>query len=516
MSGFVALPHHLIGLGFERNPFPQTPDADAYFCTDAIEQQFIEALHCIKVGKGFMLLTGEVGTGKSTFLRRIMDDLVLNDCAISFVFNTFLQGHDLLKAINRDFGLTPGSDFAEDIDLLNHFLIEQSSTDRCCVVVIDDAQNLSAASLELLRLLSNLETRQNKLLQIVLSGQPELLLLLGQTESRQLASRIVQHIQLQALKPSECQRYIDFRLARSGSDGKIQLTETADAAIYRHSKGNPRRVHLIMDRCLYGVSPDSQYKIDKTLVETAASESGIAQFSSRTSNNKTFLLAASTALAFVLAGTFLWLPVRGATEKKVTAVVTDLPALKNQRTVPPMAITPENPNKQNLQACLKNIHAESWLAELENGLKFETRRTSIQSLAQEGLVLAVLPTGLRPLDSKSTKNTKSAQGTSEYCSWENSVGSWVLWRPAHFPFELNKGAQSDSVLWLQEQLEVIEIYKAALDGISGSRTLAALNLFQRQNGLSVSASVEPWTLFLLENTIRKPTQTAQPIKAASL
>lgn len=362
MNGHMTLPQHLRALGFERNPFPQTPDADCYFRTEAIEQQFTEALHCVKAGKGFVLLTGEVGTGKSTFLRCLMDDLVATGCAVSFVFNTFLQGRDLLLAINRDFGLAAGADMAEDIDRLNHYLIEQNTRGRCCVVVIDDAQNLDAASLELLRLLSNLETRQSKLLQIMLSGQPELLDLLRKNESRQLASRIAQHIQLAPLSRSECARYISFRIARAGTGGRISLNTTAQAAMHRHSHGNPRRVHMIMDRCLYGVTSAGQQEIGKRLVNIAARESGIAQTPRRSLPN--WLLA---GIACAAAGLAAWASL-GFTAPGFMrqAQAVPAPALTQSAaaTLPP----PEPAAIPAFQSCLKKLHAEAWLTELENGL----------------------------------------------------------------------------------------------------------------------------------------------------
>jgi len=112
MSEHCVLPVHLSTLGFVRNPFPQTPDADCHFRTEGIKRQFTEALHCVEAGKGFVLLTGEVGTGKSTFLRCLMDELIAKERDVAFVFNTFLQGRELLLAINRDFGLAPGADLA--------------------------------------------------------------------------------------------------------------------------------------------------------------------------------------------------------------------------------------------------------------------------------------------------------------------------------------------------------------------------------------------------------------------
>ncbi|WP_114972740.1 AAA family ATPase [Rhodoferax ferrireducens] len=495
MNERVALPQHLRALGFERNPFPQTPDADCYFRTEAIEQQFAETLHCLKAGKGFVLLTGEVGTGKSTFLRCLMDDLAATDCAVSFVFNTFLQGRDLLLAINRDFGLAGGADMAEDIDRLNHYLIEQNTQGRCCVVVIDDAQNLDAASLELLRLLSNLETRQNKLVQIVLSGQPELLLLLRKNESRQLASRIVQHIELAPLSPSECARYISFRIARAGTDGRLRLNAAAQGALHRHARGNPRRLHLIMDRCLYGVAPTERREIDKALIELAARESGIA----RTPGRRSFkwpLIGGGVALAVGLAA---WTGVDRlsaalmAQAKPAPAAVAPVAMLPVAR-VPAAAVKQDA--TQDLQACLQGLRAGARLADIQNGLGADTRGATLQLLAKDGLALSAVPAGMQVPDVPDAQGHKA-------CRWTAAGDRWVLWRPVHLPFALSEGAQSEAVRWLQVQLVANNLYTAPVDGMAGWRTLAALNVFQRQHGVPAQTGVDAWTLFLLEHGTAK-------------
>ena len=489
MNERVALPQHLSALGFERNPFPQTPDADCYFRTEAIEQQFSETLHCLKAGKGFMLLTGEVGTGKSTFLRCLMDDLVATDCAVSFVFNTFLQGRELLLAINRDFGLTAGVDMAEDIDRLNHYLIEQHTQGRCCVVVIDDAQNLDAASLELLRLLSNLETRQNKLLQIMLSGQPELLALLRKNESRQLASRIVQHIELSPLSPGECARYVSFRITRSGTDSRIRLDTAAQGALHRHSRGNPRRLHLIMDRCLYGVVQTERREIGRTLIELAARESGIAPVQGQKLYRWPVLGGAIMSAA--LAG---WLVVD---HLPVAVMLPASPVASLTQHMPLPAQPPaEHVVTQHLQACLQSLRPGVRLPDTANALTAKSRAATLQWLAKDGLALSSVPASAQLPD------IPPAQAGIA-CSWTDGDGRWVLWRPAHLPFELSQGARGEAVRWLQVRLEAINLYAAPVDGTAGWRTLAALNVFQRQHGVPAHSSVDAWTLFLLEHGTTK-------------
>lgn len=189
-------------LGLSRNPFPPTPDAGSYFFTSCLEEDFAEIAHCIEARKGFVLLTGEVGLGKSTMVRRLLDTLQGKKCHSALILNTFLQDGALLSAIQMDFGLPPNDSVEQGLEQLTQLLIARHQAGEISLLVIDDAQNLSVQSLELVRLLCNLETNQEKLLQILLAGQPELEHTLASPELRQLKSRIVKHARLTGLHKS--------------------------------------------------------------------------------------------------------------------------------------------------------------------------------------------------------------------------------------------------------------------------------------------------------------------------
>ncbi len=495
MNEHGTLPLHLQALGFHRNPFPQTPDADCYFRTEEIAQHSLEAFHCLRAGKGFVLMTGEVGTGKSTFLRSLMDELHHADCAVSFVFNTFLQGRDLLLALNRDFGIAPGSDFAQDIDLLNHYLIEQYALGRCCVLVIDDAQNLNAESLELLRLLSNLETRQNKLLQIVLSGQPELLDLLEKKETRQLTSRIVQHIQRWPFTREECERYVSFRISKAGNDGRIVLSKMANWALHWYSKGNPRKIHAIMDRCLYGISPGLKQTIGVGLVMSGMNEVGV--------NRKKIWATpvwAGAGLALALSAIwFLSAPhganLNAAPAKNLTGMSTELSLLK--ATEKSNAAPQENTHGRGAE-CLRQLGLESLYADMDQGLDAFKRRAIVRDLAAQGIAFSFVPTGLRLPDSLGS-------ATRPVCLSSGRAGSWVVWKSVFAPFDLHRGLESDQVRWLQQRLTDNKLYSDELDGVYGRRTINALHQFQRWHGLAVEDRVDAWLLFLLEHEFGRVT-----------
>jgi general secretion pathway protein A len=302
-----AMIRHLELLGLQRSPFPPTPDTTGYFQTLALERDLVEAGHCLRTRAGFVLLTGEVGTGKTTFLRKLIAGLEQDGMVVSLVFNTFLQGGDLLAAVLRDFALMPQGNPAADIETLNRFLLQCWQRQTTCVLVIDDAQNLDIESLELLRLLTCLESGQEKLLQIVLAGQPELLTLLAQPGIRQLTSRISKHACLDPLPAGSVRAYVQHRLQAAGGNDRFSLHEDAAAALYQATGGNPRHIHLIMDRCLYGLYADNgaQRTIDATLVQAAAAEAGVRQPRAKRRHAPSWAIAASLAALCGIATTTL-------------------------------------------------------------------------------------------------------------------------------------------------------------------------------------------------------------------
>ena len=183
---------HLEYFGFSQNPFPVTPDDENFYYSESIEQIIIELVHGIIARKGFMILTGDIGLGKTTISRKILHILAQKDVETSLIFHTSCQDVELLSEINWDFGLHPDTlNFSDQMRLLVDFLLEQNYEGKNCAIIIDDAQNLSTESLELIRMISNLEADHQKLVQILLIGQPELLDKLESQDLRQLKSRII-------------------------------------------------------------------------------------------------------------------------------------------------------------------------------------------------------------------------------------------------------------------------------------------------------------------------------------
>ena len=256
--------------GFSESPFSVTPDP-RFFYTNPIYQEAYANLHYgIVAKKGFIVITGEVGTGKTTLLRKLLRNL--GDTIHSvFIFNTDLSFPELLQLTLHDLGLAPkDASKVTMLQELNDYLIKQLKQGHTVAALIDEAQNLSDDALENLRLLSNLETDQEKLLQIVLMGQPELQTKLGQPTLRQLKQRVALQGRLAPLKDEEAGPYIDFRLRAAGYKGNGLFHPDAFQEIAFYSKGIPRLINIICDNALLNVYARSQETVSADMIKEVA------------------------------------------------------------------------------------------------------------------------------------------------------------------------------------------------------------------------------------------------------
>ncbi|MBF0284124.1 MAG: AAA family ATPase [Magnetococcales bacterium] len=263
-------------LGLHHNPFPVVPDIDHFFLPARIDALIAEILHSIYTRKGFMVITGEVGLGKTTVSRRILQIMDDQKVETALVFNTFVQGTELLEEINRDFGIvSEGKSLQNLLAVLNTFLLERFASGKNCAVIIDDAQNLTLDSLEMLRLISNLETNSDKLVQLILVGQPELMAKLNAHELRQLRSRIVVLAEVAPYTVEEMKQYIYFKLNAAGSRGTLTIPERSFRLMHLLTGGNPRRINILLDRCLYGLFAYNTMQLSQRLVTEVAGELGM-------------------------------------------------------------------------------------------------------------------------------------------------------------------------------------------------------------------------------------------------
>src|SRR3989454_6820642 len=237
--------------GFRDNPFRLTPDPDYLFLSANHQEALGHLLFGISERSGMVVITGEIGAGKTTLVRTLMRDLDAQTTA-AYIFNPALSALELLQTINADLGLPVTSTSKKDlIDELNHFLLEQQAAGRQVVVIVDEAQDLEPSVLEQLRLLSNLETERVKLLQIILVGQPELRAILARPELAQLDQRVTLRWHLGPLNAEETAAYVRHRLRVAAAMREaVHFTPAALRLIYRFSHGIPRLINVLCHRAL--------------------------------------------------------------------------------------------------------------------------------------------------------------------------------------------------------------------------------------------------------------------------
>jgi len=238
--------------GLKEKPFNVTSDPNFLFFSRTHKEAFSHLLYGIKERKGFIAITGEIGAGKTTLSRALLNQLDLETTKTACIFNPSLSGTQLLLAILEDFGVTPkGRNKISLFNQLNQFLLNELLLSHNVVLVIDEAQNMKKPILEEIRMLSNLETDKEKLFQIILIGQPELNDKLNSPELCQLRQRIAVRFHLTALGKDEVGTYIYHRLKVAGlKPDDIKFTEDSIKKIYTYSEGVPRLINLVCDRVL--------------------------------------------------------------------------------------------------------------------------------------------------------------------------------------------------------------------------------------------------------------------------
>ena len=260
--------------GLNQDPFSIAPDPRYLFMSERHREALAHLLYGLGGGGGFVLLSGEIGTGKTTVCRCFLAQIPAN-CNVAYIFNPKLSAVELLRSICDEFHIALPSDAvtAKDfIDPLNSFLLRGHAAGQNNVLIIDEAQNLSADVLEQLRLLTNLETSERKLLQIVLIGQPELRHMLARPELEQLAQRVIARFHLDALSELETSHYIAHRLAVAGLTGASPFNKQALVRIHTLARGIPRRINLLCGRSLLGAYANGMAQVDRRTVNKAAIE----------------------------------------------------------------------------------------------------------------------------------------------------------------------------------------------------------------------------------------------------
>lgn len=269
MTNYVRVIMYNDFYGFKEEPFGLTPDPDFFYLTDEFRDVLESLLYGINQRQGFLTLTGDIGTGKTTTYRTLLQKLS-NNTHSAVILNPNMSEDELLRCVLKDVGVEPGgTTIKELVDELNAFLLEQLEKGENMVLIIDEAQNLPSSTLEQVRMLSNLETTKQKLIQILLVGQLELEQKLEQQELRQLNQRITIRTCLHHLNRKEMEGYIMHRLKVAGDNGKITISSGAFNNIFEFTMGVPRMINLLCDRVLMAGYVRGTTKMDKGIVRRA-------------------------------------------------------------------------------------------------------------------------------------------------------------------------------------------------------------------------------------------------------
>jgi general secretion pathway protein A len=295
----------------KQSPFSIAPDPRYLFMSERHREALAHLLYGIGSGGGFVLLTGEIGAGKTTVCRCFMEQIPEN-CKLAYIFNPKLSVEELLLSICDEFGIVLPPHGAGPVsvkvyvDAINAYLLESHAQGKNNVLVIDEAQNLSAEVLEQLRLLTNLETSERKLLQIILIGQPELRGMLARPELEQLAQRVIARYHLGSLSEPETGQYIEHRLAVAGATALAPLPRGLTGAVHKLSKGVPRRINLLCDRALLGAYVENQPQVTRQILRKAAEEVFAEEGGQRPAPRAWQIAAAGVLVGVAISGAAAW------------------------------------------------------------------------------------------------------------------------------------------------------------------------------------------------------------------
>ena len=486
--------------GLVYNPFPVAPDNENFYISEHIDQILTELVHGIVARKGFMVLTGEIGLGKTTISRKIINILEEKEVETSLILHTFYQDVELLREINKDFGFYSDSlELSDQMKVLNDFLINQNRAGKNCAIIIDDAQNLNSKSLELIRMISNLETDREKLVQILLIGQPELMHKLNSSELRQLKSRIIIRKEARPLNQDELKNYILFKLNTAGNQGKTTIANGAFRKIHKYSKGNFRGVNIFMDRCLYVAFIYNTTSIRKSIVYEAYKDLNQVE---QKGGKKVFLFSLLALLILIIGGAFYldlfpeidWLRSNMSTrekpamrnEKKETLQVTNEQLLEEKtqkdRPIPDAVVN-------FLSAYNLSEFAMPFFKAMETGIFQEIADSIFTKTGYHMIQLDTMPEHIRSRYGILSLSLDKS-GKENY---------FLLWRPTIRITKFYLGYRGEEIKRLEELLAKVNQYLYYIDGIVGPRLIIAVNRFQEDKGLEVSGFPDEKTIFLLCN-----------------
>ncbi len=525
--------------GLNEKPFAITPDPRYLFMSERHSEGLAHLVYGVTESGGFIQLTGEVGTGKTTLVRTLLGKLP-DEADIALILNPQVTVVEFLQTICQELEVPPPNDTSSSmalVDALNRYLLDAHSRGRRTILLVDEAQNLAVDVLEQLRLLTNLETAKQKLLQIILIGQPELREVLAQVNLRQLAQRVTGRYHLEPLSRAEGIRYIDHRLKVAGGVGEI-FDDRAKREVHRLARGIPRVMNVICDRALLGAYGQETRNVDKKLVKRAALE-----VSGRTSSSRSLRwvagILATTAVILMGLGLYPWandvVESPSAAVPESTAAELAPPELVTLAAIEPAVIDNEPGIEEQLMSGVLGTSRQQSMTQLLSlwGIDSDTRidcaqlqSRGLSCLQQRGSwnLLRQLdrPAILTLIDSSGNSYQSVLTGLSDSTVEFMAAGAkksfplvdvsdfWfgrylIVWRPPNGTVAaIVPGMRNSNVSWLRESLAALDnvaVGNGEDDNFFDVALEEQLRDFQRRNRLQIDGLAGQQTQILINSKI---------------
>ncbi len=505
-------------------PFSIAPDPRYLFMSERHREALAHLLYGVNSGGGFVLLTGEIGAGKTTVCRCFIEQIPA-DCALAYIFNPKLTALELLQSVCDEFHLPSpgGASIKPYVDAINDYLLACHAQGKHNVLVIDEAQNLSAEVLEQLRLLTNLETNERKLLQVILIGQPELRTMLARPELEQLAQRVIARYHLGPLTEGETASYIAHRMAVAGATS-TPFPRRLLARAHALARGVPRRINLLCDRALLGAYVENEREVTPRILARAAREVFADEGANAAPRRALQLAGLATAGLALCAAAWYLVPKGLSGSGSNTAIAAARPSVpaaskasESKSAVPATKAAPLLHATQNAAlvelgslwgqalnatAPCKSAPSEGVRCYQGKGALYALRqldRPAVLALHDGANVAYALLVGVDGQNATLRENSK-LQAISVAELAERFDGEFTtLWRvPQHFRDELRLGDKGADVDWLAAQLATLNQAAAPGEGTAlGKATQAQLRNFQQQNQMKPDGVAGPRTFMRL-------------------
>ena len=509
-------------------PFSIAPDPRYLYMSQRHQEALAHLLYGVNGGGGFVLLTGEVGAGKTTVCRCLLEQIP-ESCDVAYIFNPKLTVAELLSTLCAEFGIvfpSGNTSIKVFVDCINAYLLDAHARGRHTVLIIDEAQNLSADVLEQMRLLTNLETNQRKLLQIILLGQPELATILARPELRQLAQRIIARYHLGSLSKPEVAAYVRHRLEVSGTQRQL-FPAALMSRLYRLSGGIPRIVNVLCDRALLGTYVQGKERVDRATLKQAAREVFHQPKAQRRIMMRPLLAGLALLAGTVLAAALYQSVAKPVAQAKVPAQTKAEGKAKAAKPGAALPVTLEWPATEPRSRSKAMAYAalfRAWGADYQGedacrqaedmGLRCRTSRGGLDELRQLNR-----PAVLHMRDDQDQEfyatltqlDDKSATFTIGTAARTVALGAlaaqWsghytLLWRvPPVALKNIRLGERGPDVEWLSKQLAQVhgKTAETTKDPVFDEAMVRQVKQFQLVQGLTPDGSVGPQTLVRLSS-----------------